>query len=325
MKRAALAASILAILGMAPDARGQEARPAPARIEIADPRTYWRDQGFVELTPAIRVSVAPGARTAIFLKIPEGARIATRLLPSQGRATLLLPPGSVSDRVSLAASADGEWTVDDVRGTRWGVDGREYFHVYRPAGPELHAPLIGYEWPRDDPHLAIAATSLLTDLVRDTPAPFSALLPSWGEVARFRQLNRCDSCHVADKPMAQSDRALLPSWATDASGLYVPLAVLDDRAPLSTSRMFHDPNSGEAFVTAACGDQPAREHLGRRSRWFSCPDDAVPMGTLHVAAGLAAGDPHVARVCASRRYLFDRLDPAGRQAFAAAFAACGIA
>jgi hypothetical protein len=246
-------------------------------------------------------------------------------LASQDRSTLHLPPGSASDRVSLAAGADGEWTVDDVRGTRWGADGREYFHVYRPAGPDLHAPLVGYEWPRDDPHLAIAATALLTALVRETPAPFSALLPSWGEVARFRQLNRCDTCHVADKPMAETDRALLPSWATDASGLYVPLAVLADRAPLSTSRMFHDPNSGEAFVTATCGDQPAREHLGRRSRWFSCPDDAVPMGMLDVPAGLAAGDPHVLRVCASRRYLFDRLDPAGRRAFTGAFVACGIA
>ena len=302
-------------------ARGAE----PVRIDIADPQRHWRDQGFVELTPAIRVSVAPGARTAIYLKVPDGARIAGRRLPSPDRATLQMPPGSASDRVSFTAALDGQWTVDDVRGTRWGGDGREYFHVYRPRGPDLHAPLVGYEWPRDDPHLAIAATRLLSDLVRDTPAPLSAMLPSWGEVARFRMLNRCESCHVADKPMAADDRAALPSWATDGSGLYVPLAVLADRAPLSTSRMFHDPNIGEAFVTATCGDMPAREHMGRRSRWFSCPDDAVPMGILDVAAGLAAGNPHVQRVCASRRYLFDRLDPAGRQAFAPAFAACGIA
>ncbi len=318
----AMLAALLACGGMS--AAGAEAL-APRRIDIADPQAHWRDQGFVELTPAIRVSVAPGAPTAIFLKIPEGARIAARRLPDQDRVTLRMPPGSASDRVSLAAALDGQWTVDDVRGTRWAADGREYFHVYRPIGPELHAPLVGYEWPRDDPHLAIAATTLLTDLVRATPAPLSALLPSWGEVARFRQLNRCDACHIADKPTAETDRAVLPSWATDSSGLYVPLAVLADRAPLSTSRMFHDPNTGEAFVTATCGDQPAREHMGRRSRWFSCPDDAVPMGILEVAAGLAAGDPHVQRVCASRRYLFDRLDPAGRQAFAPAFAACGIA
>lgn len=322
MKRSVLASIALVLaLGAAPAVRSE----APARIDIVDPRAYWRDQGFVELTPAIRVSVAPGARTAIFLKLPEGGRIATRAVPAQDRATFLFPPGSVADRVSLAAGPDGEWTVDDVRGTRWDALGREYFHVYRPSGPEMHAPLVGYEWPRDDPHLAIGATALLTDLVRATPAPFTQLLPSWGEVARFRMLNRCDSCHVADKAMADSDNAALPSWATDASGLYVPLAVLADRAPLSTSRFFHDPNSGAAFVTATCGDQPAREHLGRRSRWFSCPDDAVPMGILDVPAGLVAGDPHVLRVCASRRYLFDRLDPPGRQAFAAAFAACGIA
>ena len=119
MKGFALAIlAIVLALGAASTSCAQA--PAPTRIEIADPRAYWRDQGFVELTPAIRVSVAPGARTAIYLKIPEGARIGTRLLPAQGRATLILPPGSASDRVSLAASADGEWTVDDVRGTRWG-------------------------------------------------------------------------------------------------------------------------------------------------------------------------------------------------------------
>jgi mono/diheme cytochrome c family protein len=296
----------------------------PARIDIADPTRYWRDGGFVELTPAIRVSTAPGWRTVVYLRIPDGGRIATQMLADQGRSTLLLPPGSASDRVSLTADAGGQWTVDDVRGTRWGADGREYFHVYRPTGAGLGAPLQGWEWPRDDPHRANAASALLTALVRDSPQPFSGALPSWGEVMRFRALNQCQQCHVADKPMAGSDRAALPPWATDASGLYVPLAVLADRAPLSTTPMFSDPNAGAPFVVARCGDAPAREHMGRRSRWFSCPDDGVPMGVLDVAAARAAGDPHAERLCASRRYLFERMDSAGREAFAAAFAVCGI-
>jgi hypothetical protein len=296
----------------------------PTRIDIADPRGYWRDNGFVELTPAIRVSTAPGWRTVVYLRIPAGGVITTRMLDDQRRPTLKLPPGSASDRVSLTADEAGQWTVDDVRGTRWGPDGREYFHVYRPAGIEPGAPLTGWEWPRDDPHRANAANSLLTQFVRDTPQPLTGLLPSWGEVARFRALNQCQQCHIPDKPEARYDRAGLPSWATDASGLYVPLAVLTDRAPLSTTSMFSDPNAGDPFVSARCGDKPASEHMGRRSRWFSCPDDGMPMGVLDVAAARAAGDPHALGLCAARRYLYERMDAAGRKAFAAAFAACGI-
>ncbi|MCC7047574.1 MAG: hypothetical protein IT562_12755 [Alphaproteobacteria bacterium] len=320
---AALAATVFLAAG---SARADLPAPAlePRRVDIADPQRYWRDNGFVEMTPAIRVSTAPGWRTLVYLRIPEGARIAVRLLPGQERPTLTLPPGSESDRVSLADGGDGLWSVDDVRGTRWGADGREYFRVFRPVDAAPGAALTGWEWPRDDPHRALAATALLTQLVRDTPAPFTGVTPSFGAVMRFRSLNQCQQCHVADKPIAQSDRAALPPWPTDSSGLYVPLAVLADRAPLSTTPMFNDPNAGAPFVAARCGNLPAAEHIGRRSRWFSCPDDAVPIGILDVPAARAAADPHAARLCASRRYLFDRMDADGRRAFAAAFAACGI-
>lgn len=302
---------------------------APLRIDIADPARHWRDSGFVELTPAIRVSVPAGARTAIYLAIPDGATVRARMLPEQGRATLVLPPGSVSDRVGFTADEDGRWTVEDVRGTRWGADGREYFHVYRPLTAAADAALAGYEWPRDDPHRAVEATALLTQMVRDLPQPFSGALPSWGSVARFRALNQCERCHVADKAEARADGAPLPPWATDASGLYVPLAVLGDRAPLSTTPFFDDPNAGDPFVAARCavgaaGEQPAQEHLGRRSRWFSCPDGGVPVGIFDVAAALKAGDAHARLLCASRRYLFERMDADARRLFAASFAACGI-
>lgn len=320
----AVVAAILCLAAALPARADDPAPLAPQRIDIADPQRYWRDNGFVELTPAIRVSTAPGWRTLVYLRIPEGGRISARFLDDQERPTLLMPPGSASDRVSLTSDETGQWTVDDVRGTRWGPDGREYFHVYRPTGVQAGAPLTGWEWPRDDPHRANAANALLTQFVRDTPQPFSGLLPSFGEVWRFRALNQCQQCHVADKPAARLDGGRLPSWATDASGLYVPLAVLADRAPLSTTPMFSDPNAGAAFVAARCGDQPASQHIGRRSRWFGCPDDTVPMGVFDLEAARQAGDPHAERLCQSRRYLYDRMDDAARLAFARAFRACGM-
>lgn len=295
------------------------------RVEIADPARFWRDQGFVELTPAIRVSVAFGARTVIYVKIPEGARLTTRYLPEQQRYTIRMPPGSASDRVALMAEGE-TWTVEDVRGTSWDSSGREYFHVYRPATAEAGAKLVGYQWPRGDLPLQDRATELLTELVRDLPMPFAGTPPSWRGVAQFRSLNACGECHVPDKQQAISLRDPLPPWMTDASGIYVPLAVLGDRAVLSTTPAFHDPNAADRFVQAGCSDgSPATEFVRWGRHFFRCGDGSLPIGRYDLAGALEAGDAHAERVCASRRYLYDRLDAAGRQAFAESFKGCAIA
>ncbi|MCK6454409.1 MAG: hypothetical protein L6R19_26700 [Alphaproteobacteria bacterium] len=304
-----------------------QAAPAsePRRVEIADPSRYWRDNGFVELTPAIRVSVPLGARTLVYLKIPEGGLLTTRQVARQQRPTIRLPPGSAAARVSLTADEAGTWTVEDVRGTRWDAQGREYFHVYRPRGAEAGAPLVGYEWPRGDDALQDRATALLTDLVRDLPLPFRGSAPAPREVARFRALNDCGSCHQPDKGQASSPFERLPPWLTDASGIYVPLAVLSDRAVLSTTPAFHDPNAEDPFVAARCADgAPASEYVRWGRHFFRCGDGGMPVGIHDMQAARAAGDAHAGRVCASRRHLFERMDEAGRRAFAAAFRACGI-
>lgn len=101
----------------------------PVATEIVNPSQYWAESGFVALVPAIRVSVTPGSKTAIYLRVPDGQRIATRFLPDQARYTLKLPPGSVADRVSYSMRADGTSALRDVRGTRWDENGVEFFHV----------------------------------------------------------------------------------------------------------------------------------------------------------------------------------------------------
>jgi hypothetical protein len=300
------------------------ADPQIRRIDIADPAHYWRDNGFIALTPAIRVSVSPGAETVVYLKIGPGGRLATRYLPDQRRYSLTLPPGSTADRVSFATDGAGHRTIDDVRGTRWDAEGNEYFHVYRPVSGRIEAPLAGYEWRRDDAGQERAATDALIALIQETPAPFGERPAGAGDVRRFRALNRCQLCHVADKPQARSPEERLPPWATDGSGLYVPPAVLADEAPLSTTDDFDDPNEGDRFVAARCPSAPAVLQGRPGDHWYVCADGGLPLGRRDVPAGRAAGDAYTAQLCASRRYLFDRLDALGRQAFAAAFAACGI-
>jgi hypothetical protein len=293
------------------------------RIDIADPAHYWRDNGFVALSPAIRVSVSPGAETVVYLKIGAGGPIATRYLPDQRRYSLSLPPGSAADRVSFATDRAGHRTIDDVRGTRWDTTG-EYFHVYRPVSGGIDAALAGYEWRRGDAAQERAATALLTDLITSTPAPFGERPADAEDVERFRALNRCQLCHVADKPQARSSDEALPPWATDGNGLYVPPAVLGDEAPLSDTDFFDDPNAGDRFVAARCASVPATLQGRSGDHWYRCADGSLPVGRRDVAAGRAVGDPYAARLCASRRYLYGRLDVLGREAFAAAFAACGI-
>ena len=77
-------------------------------------------------------------------------------------------------------------------------------------------------------------------------------------------------------------------------------------------------------IAARCASVSATLQGRSGDHWFACRDGRLPIGHRDVAAGRAAGEPYTAQLCASRRYLFDRLDAAGRRAFATAFAACGI-
>ena len=292
------------------------------RLDVADPSRFWLGEGYVALTPAIRVSVFPGTETVIYLRIPEGARLQTRYLADQGRHTFQLPAGSASDRVSFSLRGDGPPTIDDVRGTRWGADGVEYFHVLRPTAFAAGAPLAGYEWPRGDAKSQDLATGKLVDLIRSTSESTPQLHASRRDIARFRDLNRCQGCHQADKPPAADDRDPLPPWPTDASGLYVPLAVLDDSALLSASDFFDDPNAGDRFVTASCASGAAELRENGYSRWFNCPDGSMPTGRYDIRAALRSGENHAKQVCATRLYLFDHLDHVGRKAFDKAMTSC---
>lgn len=289
-------------------------------ISIADPQRHWQDKDYVEMTPPIRVSAIAGTQTVIYLYLPQGALLQTRQVASQERYSFVLPQGSSVDRVSFSPSPDGTMDITDVRGTRWDDNGIEYFHVLRPDGPEHNATLSGYEWPRENLDAQNTATSKLVELIQSA----AAAPVSRRSLARFRMLNRCQSCHVSDKPQASLANGPLPPWPTDGSGLYVPLAVLGKEALLSDSDFFDDPNAGDPFVSVSCNSGNINAHDNGRSRWFTCPGNVIAGGQYDITAALIAGEDHARRVCASRQYLFGHMDETGRDVFSGAMAECGL-
>jgi len=291
-------------------------------LTINNPTSYWSEHGFVRLEPAVRMSVIPGAETAIFVHIPEGRRVITRFLHDQARYTIALPPGSSADRVSYSKRPDGSQVIDDVRGTRWDDYGTEFLHVYRPTSDVPNSPLAGFEWPRHDSRLQKMATEQITAFMQLTGQRYPSLRASRSDLARFRRLNNCGFCHFSNKPSAQTTDDELPPWPTDALGLYVPLAVLGDSAPLSATPFFDDPNAGDPFVSAGCGLGAATVLRSGSSRWFTCSDGSVPMGHYDLKDALLADDDHGQLACAARRYLFNRLDDLGQVVFAPAMMAC---
>jgi hypothetical protein len=295
----------------------------PPRLEIADPPGHWQRAGFVELVPAVLPpSTADGRdRIHVFYKLPEGALFTVSDGPS-GK-TLKVPPGTEADRVEMDEDASGA-RVLDVRGTRFADGGREIFHVLRPTSDKADGLLVGTEWPRGDGALARSASERLDESVRRQAAPGEDPARTEQRVRRFDTLNDCVSCHEHDQGIAEAMSRKRPTRPTDASGLYLLLATLADQSPVEGYRPY-DVNADDPYMKTTCGDVPAElRRLPNGGRRFFCADGHVPIAHLDLPAARAAGDPHAAAVCGSRSYIYAHLDASGRQAFAAAFAECGI-
>jgi hypothetical protein len=292
-----------------------------AAVWIADPEQHWKGGGFVEMVPPIRLPSDPTGndRIAVYLSLPPAIRVEASGRP--GDATLRFPPGTIADRVESLGFVGGDgirrWTVIDVRGTTFLDGGRERFHVLRPSRDTPLCPLQGYEWTRGDGAAARTATGLLVEqLRRHEPR---------ADRGRFRRQNGCASCHQPDRPASSSADRRGPHRATDASGLFVPVSVLQDGAPIEAHRP-RDMNADDPFVQVRCGLDPAPLRRFRDgARRFTCDDGSVPRATRDIRAGLAAGDPYTRAVCASRRALFEHMDASARDLFVAAFRACGLA
>ena len=313
-RAAALTIALLAAAASCRPSASVAAKQTSLRpIVIAEPLERWSRDGFVEMAPIVRSSIATGGgtQTRVWLRLPEGGVVTA----PQGR--LMFPPGTESDRVSYVLGASGKPVfVDDVRGTRWDAQGREYFHVYMPHDERAASGLIGVEWSRADPDEERAATDWLVQWSQAHGSPGGAL-----DEDRFRALNHCQSCHVADKAEATSDDDDMPPWPTDGRGLYAPLAVLSAHAVLSSSPSFDDPNAGDPFMKARCPKGAARLRGGAGDHWYTC-SAGMPIGERDLAAAMRASDDYAIRTCRARHYLVDHMDDAARARYAEVLAPC---
>jgi hypothetical protein len=320
--RGAIAALLVFVLpGDGSVAPGEE-HFSVARVWIHDRGRYWKEEGFFELTPPIRVPSRDGLeKITVWLRIPEGRTLEIRRR-EDGAPELFYPPGTIADRVDLRDGQDDD-SVEDVRGTRFEVDG-EYFHVLRPQDD---SDLSGYEWPRDSARSARVATDRMLDLLAHSSSLADTLDPEAG-LRLFRRQNECAECHVPNKPERHARLGgredALPNRKTDASGLYTVEAVLSDSAPLETHRA-QDMNEDQPYVSIVCSDgNRAKLAVGPQAvrRQYVCDDRSVPYATFALREALAHGDPHAIAVCASRAYLESHMTAYGRAAYEAPLDEC---
>ena len=294
MSRAAIAIAIglLAVVIACKDPPARlDLGPLVAAAEApADLATFGA--GAIELTPAIRPPTSDDGRLRIIglLALPAGSQLDVTL--RDGVPSIIVPEGTRVSRVEAVGdenAAHASWHVLDVRETFFEAASTQRFRLLRPA---RNGALAGLAWPRSDDgaRQANAAIGTLFDAdVLDGPRAPEARRDA---AARLVRLNDCASCHGAWRPEDRSMGALVQR-GTDGQGLYLLSAVFSDDGPFERYRprnaSRHDP-----FTEVRCGDR----EVDRQT--LVCPDGRRPSGRLDVRAGRAAGDPHVARVCASR-------------------------
>lgn len=267
---------------------------------LTAPRTYLST--LTELTPPLRLNTDAKRTltTRVYYRVPEGARIAWT---PDG---LRFPPGTVAERVDTWG-AGPKAKILDIRGTRLGPDGSPEFHAFRPRADGT---LYGVHWD------GAAHERLGPKAARHLAAVTGA------DAAKLMGKNDCAGCHEPGQPEAPNK---VVYRATDASGFYVAQYVLQNEAPLEA---YHDvdPNEGASHVQVTCPDGSAATWQDGHAR---CTDGdgrrVIPRGRYDLKGALAAGDARAQAVCRSRRYLYDRLDEAGRRRFADAMATCETA
>jgi hypothetical protein len=146
--------------------------------------------------------------------------------------------------------------------------------------------------------------------------------PPLPQVARmYRKNNDCASCHAVNQGKVGSGPGHM--GLTDSAGFYEILAVLFRQVAIKADRPW-DLNVGDPFMEISCFKGKARIRSAPGARAYVCPDGKRPLAMKKMEEALAAKDPHALKVCESRKYLFDRMEPDARQAFRMPFEVCGI-
>lgn len=332
--------ALLALVTSAATAGSSDVR----QHRIEHPVGYWKERGYAAMVPSIHLPTTHSSDNLIhvWLTIPQGSRIDAEPRPDGDGWRLVLPMGTMADRAEYYRVSGPEphagalywdsslldptdWTLADIRGTRVLDGGGQRFHVYRPINGKVHAPLVGWSWPRGDAAAQQAATEDLIAHCRDARRPVDRPPMDAGGLAAMRRLNDCAGCHEPDKPPLhwKADGRSLER-GTDNLGFYVPTAVLSDDCVIANHRP-QDINADDPYVSVTCGDSPAElKTADDGDEYYSCPGDRVPVGRRDVQAALAADHEYTKRVCESRRWLAERMTARARQAYAEPLEACGI-
>jgi hypothetical protein len=238
---------------------------------------------------------------------------------------LVFPPGTVADRVETMRNQPKALQVingiEDVRGARIDDQGQTLFHDYQPVPGDASGRLRGYEWLRTDSQGDDLAADALIKLFY--PGPDAAAHP---DAQTFRRLNQCGRCHQPNQAAPRAGSPRVPGTAallTDSHGFFQPLTVLEDTMLMRSSRRW-DLNADDPFTSVWCGTSQVHATTNGDRRGYSCPDGAPPIGKLDMAAALAKNDAHARQVCESRRYLYQHMDQAARDAYRPFFTVCSI-
>jgi len=266
------------------------------RSDAIDP---WRaEPGWLELVPSVRTPRFQDGRdtTSVYIKMPPGSHIG--LATPGDRGSLSVPDGSTLDRVERFQMGDHERIVD-VRGTDF-LSGDESFHAYRPRS-DARPRLFGIAWSRNAGLDAPTRNAMLAAMRAGDGLVGVGAGRRPAAVARYERLLACAGCHEHNQPERIGGIAQWPRRPTDARGVYSLRATLEDATIVETYRP-RDENAPSDVVSRACIAEGPEGCLAERV-------------TLHIRVGLAQNDPHVLRVCASRRALYPYLDDNVRAAF----------
>ncbi|HHO51334.1 MAG TPA: hypothetical protein ENK18_10780, partial [Deltaproteobacteria bacterium] len=280
---------------------GRSALPEGVRlVYLEDPVHHWDDA--TPVVPPVHLPQPAADRTwvSVQLRLPTDGTVDLR--PTHdGRVLPGWPPGTVADRVEVRGSEDALRVVD-VRGMRIDAAGKRWNHVYRPTSPDRSAPLLGVTWPAGDPRLGAAAVDAFIEALGESPM-IQALDDPEAHLTGVRGKLGCDGCHV---PGRRNNRKInqhgLVNRGTDHAGWFTPLTLLTETVPLEIYGVF-DPNLSDPHVRISCPEGAPVVPSPGGNRHASCPDRAIPLGTLDVTAALASGDDHARAHCRSVGYL----------------------
>ncbi|MDX2012757.1 MAG: hypothetical protein SFW67_21335 [Myxococcaceae bacterium] len=260
---------------------------APA---ASDAQSFWRDQGFVPLVPAVPLPTSSDGRMRIevWARLPDGAR-----LSHDDRGRPVFPPGSEVIRLELWRTrpepAPGLWVLADARGTRLEPSGLQRYSLRRPMRLAPGSTWVGAEW-AGDRHRTVSE-GVLAGFQR-------ALKLDDGAVQRLRTQNQCPACHQPN--LEQGPPPI--RRGTDGHGFYVPATILAKTTPIEAYRDREPHGPG---LDVKCNDgAEARVVTTPEGGWHhECGPQAFPLGTVdrpRLAGELLA---HLAAHCASERWL----------------------